>query len=186
MSKPLITSLVIISFILGMGTGFTLSPEYANKMATKQSTMKELGNPDKFLDLRYLDNVIAHHQSAIYMAKQAETETQRPEIKSLAQEIIKVDEASIIELYTWKKSWYKNSKQIINYEKINLGKSDNNFDLRFLNALIAHHDEAIMGGEEIRTKSNRNEVLTLADSIIEGLTKSKTQLLTWRKSWYKI
>ena len=104
----------------------------------------------------------------------------------LSKEIIKVDEASIKELYAWKKSWFNNTKQITVYEQINFGNYDDKFDLRFLNALIAHHEEAIMTAKEIRTKSQRNEVLNLADSIIEGLTKSKEALLKYRLTWYQI
>ncbi len=184
--NKLFYSLITISFILGLTLGFALSPEYTFKMKNSQSTMKELGNPDKFLDQRYLDNVIAHHQSAIYMSKQVQALSKRQEMTSLAAEIIKIDEASIKELYSWKKTWYQNDRPISNFEKINLGNYDEKLDLRFLNALIAHHDEAIMGAKEVRTKSQRNEVLNLADSIIEGLSKSKESLLKYRLTWYQI
>lgn len=179
-------SLIIISFILGLTLGFALSPEYTFKMKNRQSAMRELGNPDKFLDQRYLDNLIAHHQSAIYMSKQVEANSKRKEMVDLAKEIIKVDEVNIKELYIWKKSWYQNTRTINSFEKINLGSYDEKFDLRFLNALIAHHDEAIMGAKEVRTKTQRNEVLNLADSIIEGLTKNKEAFLKYRLTWYQI
>jgi len=185
MSKTLTFSIVIVTFILGIGTGFILSPEYANKMASKRTAMVELGRADKFVDLRYIDGVIAHHLNAIYMARQAETNSERKEIKDLAKEIISVDEASVKELYEWKKTWFNNTKQITVYEKINLGKSDDKFDLRFLNALIAHHEEAIMTAKEIRTKSQRNEILNLADTIIKNLSSGMETLAAWRTNWYK-
>ncbi len=186
MSKPLTFSIVVVTFILGMGTGFILSPEYAVRMSDKKSAMVELGRADKFIDLRYIDGVIAHHLNAIYMAKQAETNSQRKEIKELAKEIIAVDTKSIEELYGWKKSLFNNTKQITQYEKINLGIYDEKFDLRFLNALIAHHEEAIKTAKEIRTKSQRNEILNLADTIIKNLSSGVTTLSGWRTNWYKI
>lgn len=186
MSKSLFFSLVIITFILGTGTGFVLSPEYTLKMSEKQSAMIELGKADKFVDQRYIDGVIAHHLNAIYMAKQAEVTSQRQEIKTLAQDIIRSDEASIKELYSWKQAWYKNTKKVTNYEKINLGSYDEKFDLRFLNTLIAHHKEAIEIAKEIRTKSQRNEVLNLADNIITNLSSGLKTLEAWRTGWYPL
>ena len=185
MSKTLTFSIVIVTFILGIGTGFILSPEYANKMTTKRTAMVELGRADKFVDQRYIDGVIAHHLNAIFMARQAETNSERKEIRDLAKEIITADEKSIQELYEWKKSWVSNSKEITVYEKINLGASDDKFDLRFLNALIAHHEEAIMTAKEIRTKSQRNEILNLADTIIQNLSSGMDTLTEWRNNWYQ-
>jgi uncharacterized protein (DUF305 family) len=185
MSKTLTLSVVVVSFILGLGTGFILSPEYANKMDVKKNAMVELGRADRFVDLRYIDGVIAHHQNAIFMAKQAVVNSKRQEVQKLATDIIQADEKSISELYQWKKDWYNNTREVVDFEKINLGNYDENFDLRFLNALIAHHDEAIETAGEIRTKSGRNEILNLADTIIQSLTASKETLLDWRSSWYK-
>ncbi|KKT68437.1 MAG: hypothetical protein UW64_C0019G0014 [Microgenomates group bacterium GW2011_GWC1_44_37] len=184
MSKTLLLSTVVVTFILGIGTGFILSPEYANKMTAKKTVMVELGRADKLIDLRYLDGVIAHHLNAIFMARQAEANSQRKEIRDLAKEIIIADEKGIQELYEWKKSWF-NNKQITIYEKINLGAYDDKFDLRFLNALIAHHEEAIMTAKEIRTKSQRNEILNLADSIIQNLSSGIDTLTEWRNNWYQ-
>lgn len=185
MSKTLLLSITIVAFILGIGTGFVLSPEYANKMTAKKIAMVELGRADKFIDLRYIDGVIAHHQNAIFMARQAETNSKRKEIRDLAKEIIIADEKGIQELYEWKKSWFNNTKQITNFEKINLGSFDDKFDLRFLNALIAHHEGAIDTAMEIRTKSQRNEILNLADTIIKNLSSGKETLTGWRTSWYQ-
>lgn len=186
MSKPLTISTVIVSFILGLSTGFVISPEYGTKMQSRKTQMVELGSADKFVDLRYIDNMIAHHQNAIYMANQAKVSSKRSEIVSLANDIIQSDEASIKTLYQQKQDWYNNHRQITNYERINLGAYDDNFDLRFLNALISHHDEAISSAEEIRTKSKRNEILNLADTVIQNLSKSKAKLIEWRKNWYNI
>lgn len=186
MTNPLLLSLVIITFILGLSTGFTLSPEYQEKMQSRGVQMVELGKADQFVDLRYIDNMIAHHLNAIYMANQAKTNSQRPEIVALANDIIKADEAGIKTLYEQKKSWYKNEKQITKFEKINLGAYDETFDLRFLNALIAHHDGAVESAQEIRTKSQRNEILNLADTVIQSLSASKAKLIEWRKNWYNI
>lgn len=186
MNKYLVFALLIITFTLGLGAGYTLTPEYAKEMQAKNLPMEELGLPDKYLNLRYLNGVIAHHRAAIFLAKQAIDNSHKDEIRKLGEEIVKADEDSIKELISWKLSWFGDSRQNPNFNKINLGENDGKFDLRFLNALIAHHDEAIVTAKEVMTKSSRLEVLNLADGIITGLSASKIRLVDWRKAWYQI
>lgn len=186
MSKLLVYSLIIIAFIVGLGAGYTLTPEYASTMQEKSTNMAPLGKADRFIDLRYLNGVIAHHLTAIDLARQALEKSHREEIRTLAEEIIKSDEASIKQLMTYKQKWYKDSRSAGDFEKINLGDNDKRFDLRFLNALITHHIEAIDTAKEISTKSTRSEVLNLADEITQSLGGNKLILEQLRKDWYAI
>lgn len=186
MSKFFVYSIIIITFIIGLGAGYTLTPEYASTMQEKSTTMVPLGKADRFIDQRYLNGVISHHLTAIDLSRQALAKSHRDEIRNLAEEIIKSDEASIKQLMIYKQTWYKDSRNSGEFEKINLGDNDKRFDLRFLNALIAHHEEAIDTAKEISTKSTRDEVLNLADEITQSLVKNKLVLEQLRKDWYSI
>lgn len=186
MNKYAAISLSIVMFLLGIGAGYALTPEYSQAMAEKKAGSMELGAADRYVDLRYVDGMIAHHLNAIYMLKQAHSQSKRPEIISLANTVIAADEQGIEQLYNYKKQWYNDTKQITKYDKVNLGPGDEKFDLRLLNALIAHHDEAIAKAKEIQTKSNRAEVLTLASTVAQSLNENKQTLLEWRNNWYGI
>lgn len=177
---------MIVTFLLGIGTGFFLTPEYAVMQKARNSGMVELGAADAYIDLRYIDNMIAHHMSAIYMLEQAQQQSSRKEIKELASTVIALDTKGIEELYAYKKAWYGNTRQIIRFNKVNLGKSDATFDLRLINALIAHHIEAINSAREIQTKSTRSEILSLADGVITLLSGNMQLLKEWRQAWYGI
>jgi uncharacterized protein (DUF305 family) len=186
MSKYLVYAVVIISFIVGIGVGYIITPEYSQESQKKNNMSLDLGRPDANLDKRYIDGMIAHHLAAIYLAKQAQDISTRNEIKELSRAIIAADEKGIRQLYVWKKEWYNNTKEITKYQKVNLGTSDEKFDLRFLNALIIHHDDAITIARDVQQKSTRNEILTLASEVIQSLSESKITLQTWRKTWYGI
>lgn len=83
-SRFLTISLIIIAFVLGIGTGYLVAPEYS--MSGYQSEqMVDLGKADKYVDLRYLNAMIAHHGGAMLLAEQAKEKTKRPEIKKLAR-----------------------------------------------------------------------------------------------------
>lgn len=185
MSKTLQSSLFLIIFLSGMGVGYFLTPEYQAQDAKMKKT-HELGQADQWVDLRYTDNMIAHHLAAIYLLEQALAKTDRPEIKDLATAVIAADKLGIEKLYANKQAWYGNNRQIVEFNKVNLGDKDDKFDLRLLNALLIHHEEAINAAMEISTKSVRTEVLNLADGVNQSLTENSKQLKTWRKDWYGI
>ncbi len=182
MNRSLAISLILLALIAGFMGGYSFNPGYREMRA--EQNMMELGVADRTLDKRYINGMIAHHLSAIDMAKQALEQSDREEVRTLSQAIITADEKGIAELMEWKKAWYNDSTKVTRFTQINLGTRDENFDLRFMNALIAHHVEAIKVNNEVQTKSSRNEVLTLASNVVSGLSASKEQLEAWRKEWY--
>jgi uncharacterized protein (DUF305 family) len=58
------------------------------------------------IDRQYIDMMVPHHQSAIEMAKLAQQRPQHPELKSLADEIIKAQEDEISRLTGWRQDWF--------------------------------------------------------------------------------
>lgn len=185
MSKSLQISLAIIIFLVGTGFGYFLTPEYSMQNAQMKNT-HELGPADRWLDLRYVNNMIAHHLAAINLLEQAQAHSTRTEIKGLAEAVIAADRAGIEQLYAYKAAWYQDDEQITRFNQVNLGSADEKFDLRLLNALIAHHQEAIDAAKEVSGKSTRNEVLNLADEVQRILGENLIQLQAWRKAWYGI
>lgn len=176
-------SLMIVSAVAGMGVGYWLTPQYRLSMYD-QSTM-DLGQPDKWVDLRYIDAMIAHHRGAMLLAEEAK-KSHRKEIQDLAESIIKDEPKNIDELYRWKKEWYSDSRQVRDPLVPKLGEWNATFDLRFLNALIAHHRDGILMTREIRLKSSRAEVLDNADAVEQFLEKGLVMLRKWRTEWYGI
>jgi uncharacterized protein (DUF305 family) len=187
MSKYLSISLIIVAAIVGLGAGYIISPQYKyNSEMMALAKQMDLGKADKYIDQRYIDAMIAHHRGAILLAEQVKDKSQRKEIKDLAQEIITSEPKAIDELYTWKKDWYKNTTRVKDRPVANLGTNDEKLDLRFLNALIAHHDLGIEMTEDIRTKSTRNEILNNADATEKFFVDTKNIFQDWRSDWYGI
>jgi uncharacterized protein (DUF305 family) len=185
MNKFLAISLIIVALVTGIGIGYLISPYYQQEMGMKEQQM-DLGAADRWVDLRYINAMIAHHQGAILLAEQAEENTSRPEIKELAAAIKKGEPELIQELYDLKKTMYNDTYQVPEPTVANLGSADKNADLRFLNALIAHHEAGIMMTEEIRVKSSDNRILDNADAVENFLKGSLMTLKEWRTAWYNV
>jgi uncharacterized protein (DUF305 family) len=164
----------------------------------------ELGPADADYDLRFIDAMILHHQGAVVMAKEVQQKSTRPEMKQLADEIIEAQEKEIAQMQQWRKAWYPNAPEqpmawhsqmghmmAMSPEQMkamqmdmDLGKSDAEFDWRFLNAMIPHHEGALTMAQDVLSKSQRPEMKQLAENIITSQQKEIDQMKQWRQAWY--
>lgn len=182
-SLPFAAAFIILSGVLGVGIGYSLTPEYRLSMYEKNAM--DLGRADRTLDLRYVNAMIAHHRGAMLVAEQAK-KSERSEVKNLAEAILKDEPAAIAELYAWKKAWYGDEREVADPTVPKLGVYDQTFDLRFLNAVIAHHENGIGMTEDVRLKSSRSEVLDNADAVEAFLRGGIDTLSDWRSAWYNL
>ncbi len=169
------------------------------------STSMELGPADAEFELRFIDAMTPHHQGAVEMAKEAQQKSKRPEIQKLTANIIKSQNKEITELKQWRQAWYpKASTEPIAYNSqmghsmpmsqnqmkgmmmsMNLGAADNQFDLRFINAMIPHHEGAVVMAKDALSKSKRPELKQLAQEIITSQEAEIKQMQQWKQAWYK-
>lgn len=183
-SSYLAFGLLTVGILVGVAFGYYLTPEYKASMYEKNAMT--LGAADRTFDLRYVNAMIAHHRGAMVLAEQLGNNTARPEMKTLSQNIINDEPAAIAELYAWKKEWYGDTKKVRDPIVANLGESGDTFDLRFLNAIIAHHEQGIVMTKETRLKSSRTEILDNANAVEAFLANGLQALKGLRNSWYNI
>lgn len=185
-SVSLATSFMVVSFIVGLLGGYYISPTYQQTMYMKEGM--GLGPVNRFIDLKYINAMAAHHRGAILLAKQVVGKSERVEVQNLIADILQNEPTLIEELYQWKRSWFNDNRTVVDPVVTNLGAGtvDDTLDLRFLNALIAHHQAGIDMAQEIRTKSSRKEILDNADAVETFLTNSLQTLKAWREQWYEI
>lgn len=78
-------------------------PGMADSM--KMDMVKLSNSKDKDFDLAFIEMMTSHHAGAVSMAKDAQTKAERPEIKTLANQIIKAQETEIKMMADWKTKW---------------------------------------------------------------------------------
>lgn len=67
---------------------------------------------------------------------------------------------------------------------MDLGVADDQFDLRFINAMLPHHEGAVTMAKEALEKSDRPEIKKLAQDIISSQQQEISQMQEWKKAWY--
>ncbi len=80
-------------------------PGMADSM--KMDMAKLSNSKDKDFDLAFIEMMTPHHAGATAMAKEALTKAEHPEIKTLANQIIKAQETEIKMMNEWKAKWAK-------------------------------------------------------------------------------
>jgi uncharacterized protein (DUF305 family) len=168
------------------------------------SMSMDLGPADADLDLRFIDAMVPHHQGAVEMAQEVQKKSKRPELLKLAKDIIQAQQKEIAQMQQWRKAWYPkavdtpmawNSQMghmmAMSAEqksgmmmRQDLGAADAEFDLRFIDAMIPHHEGALTMAKEVLTKSKRPEIKKLAEAILASQQAEIKQMQQWRKTWY--
>lgn len=203
-------------------TASPTSPDVAqHSMPGDQGTMPgmehgamnmSLGPKDEFFDLRFIDAMTPHHEGAVAMAEEALQKSKRPEIRELAQAIISAQAAEISQMKSWRTAWYPQADDTpMMYSAEmghmmpmstamrdsmmmsgDLGAADEQFDLRFINAMLPHHQSALTMAQEALEKSVgeasaqqiRPETQQLATAILSSQQAEIEQMTQWKKDWY--
>ncbi|HQX75682.1 MAG TPA: DUF305 domain-containing protein [Thermoflexales bacterium] len=138
-------------------------------------------------DAAFMDAMIAHHQGAIDMTYQARQGAERTEIKDFLEQIALEQAGEIKQMRAWRAEWYPNlaASAIAPNDMVISGDAATPFDIRFINAMIPHHEAAIKMANEAKTKTTRPELLKLADAIIKTQTSEIGQMQKWKSEWAK-
>ncbi|MGY6530452.1 MAG: DUF305 domain-containing protein [Cyanobacterium sp.] len=164
----------------------------------------DLGEADEQYDLRFIDAMIPHHQGALIMSQEALEKSSREELQTLATEIIQAQQVEILQMQQWRAEWYPeapatptawnpvtNQTTAMTPEQMaamrmdmDLGMGDEQFELRFIDAMIPHHEAAVMMAQDALEKSDNPEIQALAQNIIDSQQTEIEQLQQWRGEWY--
>ena len=155
------------------------------------------------IDKHFIEQMIPHHDGAIAMANIALLNASHSEIKMLAKAIIETQNGEIKEMRNWYKEWFgvdvsavdtgmigggmmaQSGMHMGGQEDIQTLKNATNFDKAFIEGMIPHHQLAIMMAQMLRSGTNKPEMLTLANNIIESQSKEIQAMQNWYKGWYK-
>lgn len=185
--KILIQSLLFIIVV----ALFAVTSDRLSKIEQKESMNAPESNTTKMSDQDFLTQMIEHHEGAISMAKEAQTKSKRPEIKQFAGDIISAQSGEIDSMYAWRKDWFKDAGHVsmrmgadMPSMAIDLGSADAEFDQRFLEAMIIHHEGAIKMANQVLLPTDRPEIHDLAKNIITTQSQEITTMQSWLKEWY--
>lgn len=149
------------------------------------------------MDAMFIEQMIPHHDDAIAMAELASDKAEHPEIRQLAEDIRRTQTAENAQMRAWYRQWFgievpdaRGSSGMMG-GMMGSGTTDmadlevaEPFDKAFIEAMIPHHQMAIMMSQMAGSASGRSELRGLTSSIIEAQSAEITKMQTWYEEWY--
>jgi uncharacterized protein (DUF305 family) len=122
------------------------------------------------------------------MAQEALEKAQRTELKQFAQNVIMVQDGEITQMKVWRNNWYPDlaisTGTGTDMGDMMVSQDDSvSYDLRWIDAMISHHQAAITMAQEALTKAEHADIKNLAQAIIDMQAAEITQLEAWRDQW---
>jgi uncharacterized protein (DUF305 family) len=146
-----------------------------------------LQSEDTPYDVIFIDGMIEHHEGAIRMAEQALQESERPELRAMAEEIVSVQQAEIEQLRQWRDEWYPDEPESeiahMDMGMMEIPQDERPFDLRFLEAMISHHQGAIHMAQTALEQAERPEIRQMAEEVIIVQQAEIDQMQQWAAEW---
>ncbi len=154
------------------------------------------------IDMHFIEQMIPHHDGAVAMAKLALEKSNRPEIKTLANAIIVGQTKEITDMTRWYKNWFGKDVPKENtgmmgggmmsgsgmhmggQEDMKTLETATDFDKAFLEAMIPHHQLALMMVQMLESGTNRREMIELAKNITVSQSKEIKDMQSWYTKWY--
>lgn len=195
---------IVVGLLLAGIFSPLMFPRYGNGGMMGNNTQNTgnnqmMGNVDK----HFIEQMIPHHEGAVDMAKLALIKSKRPEIKTLATAIITDQNKEIADMTTWYKDWFgkdvpkgsdgmmgggmmsQSGMHMGGHEDMASLENATDFDKAFIEAMIPHHQLALMMVQMLESGSSRPEMLQLAKNITASQSKEIQQMQGWYTQWYK-
>lgn len=142
-------------------------------------------------DAMFVSGMIPHHQSAIDMAKLGQEKATHKEIKQLSDNIIESQQAEIDQMNTLATELPTATGTMMSEEMSASMMSDvdslssaKEFDKEFIDAMIPHHQSAVMMANQVIADGSNPDVMKLAKAIVAAQSKEIAEMQTWRTEWY--
>ena len=180
------------------GMDHNAMPMNSNMQGMNHGAMRSAPNAANApFDLQFIDTMIAHHQSAIDMARIASTNTGNADLKKFAGQIIDDQTREISQLKGWREGWYPGQPPALNMEMPGMHESmqmdmtalksarGRDFDAEFVRLMIPHHAGAVAMARDALAKAEHPEIKTLANQIIKAQEAEMKMMERWKTEWSK-
>ncbi len=154
-------------------------------------------------DLRFIDEMIMHHQGAIVSAEMMIGDSERPELRDLARRIQQSQREQIERMRAWRTEWYPDADapvmdmdpmaRMMDMMGGNGGMmggmmgsmmGGEQANRMFLRMMIPHHQLAIDMAEDALINADHEELKTLAQEIINGQSAEIEEMEGYLREWY--
>lgn len=150
-----------------------------------QSAMPTTGGADTPYDAVFINTMIRHYAGSFIMARQALDQAERLEIKVFASTILTTQGDESAQIREWGSTWYHDLAEmpetLMDMGPMEVPAGPTRFDQRFLEVMIAHHQQAITMAQDALQNAEHQELKDFAREIIVARQAEIVQMRQWLK-----
>ena len=141
-------------------------------------------------EIDFLQNMIDHHMMAVMTAELCVEKAVHKELRALCQDIIAAQSAEIEQMQGWLQEWYgisyepEMSKGMMKDVERLAALEGAEFEIAFMEMMIAHHEKAIQEAERCVDRAYHPELEELCEGIIATQSAEIEQMQEWLCEWY--
>lgn len=189
---PIVVALAALAIVVSGCGNDDATPNSMGNMSNGNMSNGNMSNAKgDQVDAMFVTGMVPHHQAAIDMAELGVTDADHAEIKELSQNIIKSQTAEIEQMDAIKSDLPESKGSMMSQEQMTGMMSDvdslkkaKNFDKAFIDAMIPHHQAAVVMANQVISNGTNAEVEQLAKAIVKAQSKEIAQMPVWRMKWY--
>ena len=145
--------------------------------------------PKPAFDRAFMSEMISHHGMAVDMGEMAVEKAVHPELKAVAEDIVKSQSAEIKLMQRLLKRWYGVSvkPRMTHDDEMDMAELDaatgSEFELRFMSLMTVHHTLAIERARIATKRAGHKRVRQLARAIVMAQKREVKQFREWTVAW---
>ncbi len=165
-------------------------PSYTD---TQSEISQSMGDPMHSMrarsDEEFIMNMIPHHQEAVDTSAYVLTRTNNPELRTFLQGVVSVQSQEIAQMKDWHKAWFKTEYEDLRHYMPMMGDmsayTGQQLDVAYIQGMIIHHEGAVQMAKDILSVTQRAELKTMAQAIIDTQTQEIETMKSWLATTYK-
>jgi len=159
------------------------------------------------LETTFMAAMIPHHVAAVAMARLELARGTHPQLKAMARQIIASQNAQIGQMTNWLHAWYDltpaqararapaDMRKMLDSMAADMRQMTTRlaavpagpgFDRTFMEAMIPHHEMAVIASRMVSGRADHSRLRTLASQIITSQSAEIRQMRAWLRAWYGI
>ena len=153
------------------------------------------------IDRHFIEQMIPHHEDAVAMAELALAIAEHAELRELAQAIKTTQSQEIEQMRSWYEAWYGvrvpddlldrgsgmmglGMGRMTDFADLQALQAAQSFDREFIEQMVPHHQMGVMMAQMVLPGSDREEIRSLARSIIGTQSDEIDMMRDWYQDWY--
>jgi uncharacterized protein (DUF305 family) len=159
------------------------------------------------METAFMAGMIPHHATAVAMARLELARGTHAQLKTMARQIIASQNAEIGQMTRWLHAWYgltpaqarthapAGMRRMLGSMTAGMRQmtarlasvpAGRGFDRAFMEAMIPHHQMAVMMSRMVSGRAGHPQLRTLASRIITGQSAQIRQMRAWLHAWYGV